>query len=44
MKIALVGATGYVGAKLLEEAVNRGRMIDELEDQKHTGHRFTVGY
>lgn len=30
MKIALIGATGYVGAALLEEALNRGRRVTAL--------------
>lgn len=38
MKIALVGATGFLGSKILAEA------IDEVENPQHTGRRFTVGY
>ena len=30
MKIALIGATGYVGAALLEEALNRGHRVTAL--------------
>ena len=30
MKIALIGATGYVGAALLEEALNRGHQVTAL--------------
>lgn len=30
MKIALIGATGYVGASLLEEALNRGHQVTAL--------------
>lgn len=35
MKIALVGATGYVGAKLLEEAVNRGHVVTAIMRSPH---------
>ncbi|WP_252274273.1 NAD(P)-dependent oxidoreductase [Pseudomonas subflava] len=30
MKLALIGATGYVGAALLEEALNRGHQVTAL--------------
>lgn len=30
MKLALIGATGYVGATLLEEALNRGHQVTAL--------------
>ncbi|MBB6342184.1 putative NADH-flavin reductase [Pseudomonas fluvialis] len=35
MKIALIGATGYVGAALLEEALNRGHQVTALVRQPH---------
>ena len=30
MKIALIGATGYVGAPLLQEALQRGHQVTAL--------------
>lgn len=33
MKLALIGATGYVGAALLEEALNRGHQVTALVRQ-----------
>ena len=30
MKLALIGATGYVGAALLEEALNRDHQVTAL--------------
>jgi hypothetical protein len=41
LKSARVGATGYVGSRLLAESA---AMIDELENPRHGGRRFTVGY
>ncbi len=40
MKIALIGATGYVGAPLLQEALNRGHQVTALvrHPQKLTAH------
>ena len=38
MKIALLGATGFVGSALLEEALERG------QHPEHIRQRFTVGY
>ncbi|AZN36090.1 NmrA family NAD(P)-binding protein [Iodobacter ciconiae] len=30
MKIAIIGATGYVGSKLLNEALERGHQVSAL--------------
>ncbi|MDN5516128.1 MAG: NAD(P)H-binding protein, partial [Pseudomonas sp.] len=40
MKIALIGATGYVGAPLLQEALNRGHQVTALvrHPQKLSAH------
>lgn len=40
MKIALIGATGYVGAPLLQEALNRGHQVTTLvrHPQKLSAH------
>jgi len=48
MIVALIGATGNVGSRILAELVRRGHevwaLVDELEQPKHLRRLFTVGY
>ncbi|MDD0841745.1 NAD(P)-dependent oxidoreductase [Pseudomonas sp. Gutcm_11s] len=45
MKLALIGATGYVGAALLEEALNRGHQVTALvrHPEKLPSHEHLTG-
>ncbi len=45
MKVALYGATGQSGSRILKELVSRGHeLVDELEQPKHRRQRFSIGY
>ena len=49
MKIALIGATGFVASAILKEGLQRGHEVPgdrsaPRRDSSHIRHRFTVGY